>query len=98
MQLSEKLLDTPLADLSVRQLLSILNMQKEGVIPLEKKEEKLFDEEEWIRGWANLAKFCERSVPTVRHWYEEGKLDPATRRIGAFYVFDKKWIRENLSV
>lgn len=96
MQFSEKLLDSPLSALSVRQLLSILNVDKEQLKTKVDKEEKLFNDEEWIRGWANLAKFCERSVPTVRHWYEEGKLDQATRKIGAFYLFNKQWIRQHL--
>lgn len=95
MQFSEKLLDTRVSELSVRELLSVLSMQKDAVQPAPTKEEKLFSEEEWIYGWANLASFCGRSVPTVRHWYEQGKLDKATRRIGAFYVFDKQWIRQH---
>jgi hypothetical protein len=96
MQLSEKLLDKPVSELSVKELLSLIGRNEDIQSSAIENEQKLFDDEEWIRGWKDLAKFCDRSVPTVRSWYKQGLLDKATRKIGAFYLFNKEWLRQNL--
>ena len=96
MQFSEKLLDMPVSELSVRDLLSLIGRNTDSQEISAEQEKKLFDEDEWIRGWRNLSKFCDISVPTLRSWYKQGRLDKGTRRVGASYFFNKLWLRQHL--
>jgi len=91
MQFSEKLLDMPVSELSVRELLSLISHNTAIKDTEVENKEKLFNEEEWIRGWRNLSNFCDLSVPTLRSWYKHG-----TRKVGAFFYFNKAWLRQHL--
>ena len=95
MQYSEKLLDTPVSELTLRELLTFLNRNSDTQESSVRKDEKLVSDDEWICGWRNLAKYLDRSVPTVRAWYRQGKLDKGTRRVGTFFMFNKQWFRNH---
>ena len=87
MKLSESFLQTPLAELSVKDFVSLMSEYKRGG---EATSEKLFDEDAWVSGYKSLAKYLHCSVPTVCRLVKSGKIDPAIRKIGATYWFDKK--------
>lgn len=95
MKLSESFLQTPLAELSVKDFVSLMSEYKRGG---EATSEKLFDEDAWISGYKSLAKYLHCSVPTVCRLVKSGKIDPAIRKIGATYWFDKKIIRDLMKV
>lgn len=93
MELSETLLQTPLAELSVRDFVSLMETYR--------KDEKLssdhlFDEETWISGYKDLAKYLNCSVPTICRLVKSGRIDAAIRKVGATYWFDKNMIRNLL--
>ncbi len=54
MELSESFLKTPLAELSVKDFVSLL---KEYQGSYETSSEQLFDEDVWVSGYKNLAKY-----------------------------------------
>jgi len=95
MELSESFLKTPLAELSVKDFVSLL---KEYQGSYETSSEQLFDEDVWVSGYKNLAKYLHCSVPTVCRLVKTGKIDPAIRKIGATYWFNKKMIRDLMKV
>lgn len=95
MELSESFLQTPLAQLSVKDFVSLL---KEYQGSYKTSSEQLFDEESWVSGYKNLAKYLHCSVPTVCRLVKSGKIDPAIRRIGATCWFDKNKIRDLMKV
>lgn len=95
MELSESLLKTPLAELSVKDFVSLL---KEYQGSYETSSEQLFDEDVWVSGYKNLAKYLHCSVPTVCRLVKTGKINPAIRKIGATYWFNKNMIRDLMKV
>ena len=95
MKLSESFLKTSLAELSVKDFVSLMSEYK---AESEAATEKLFDDDAWISGYKSLAKYLHCSVPTVCRLVKSGKIDPAIRKIGATYWFDKKMIRDLMKV
>lgn len=95
MKLSESLLQTPLAELSVKDFVSLMSECKGES---ETTSEKLFDEDAWISGYKSLAKYLHCSVPTMCRLVKSGKFDPAIRKIGATYWFDKNMIRNLMKI
>ena len=95
MKLSESFLQTPLAELSVKDFVNLLNEYRNGEASVP---EQLFDEDVWLAGYKNLAKYLHCSVPTVCRLVKSGKIDPAIRKIGATYWFDKNMIRDLMKV
>ncbi len=95
MELSESLLKTPLAELSVKDFVSLL---KEYQGSYETSSEQLFDEDVWVSGYKNLAKYLHCSVPTVCRLVKTGKINPAIKKIGATYWFNKNMIRDLMKV
>ena len=89
MELSEAFLQTPLAELSVK---DFVNLMKEYRPSADTASEHLFDEDVWLSGYKNLSKYLHCSVPTVCRLVKSGKLNPAIRKIGATYWFDKSMI------
>lgn len=86
MEISETLLSTPLAQLSVKDFVTLLEAYRENS---KFTKEQLFDEEVWVSGYKSLAKFLNCSVPTVCRIVKSGKLDAATRKVGGTYWFNK---------
>lgn len=95
MELSESFLQTPLAQLSVKDFVSLL---KEYQGSYETSSEQLFDEDVWVSGYKNLAKYLHCSVPTVCRLVKTGKINPAIKKIGATYWFNKNMIRDLMKV
>ena len=95
MELSESFLKTPLAELSAKDFVSLL---KEYQGSYETSSEQLFDEDVWVSGYKNLAKYLHCSVPTVCRLVKTGKINPAIRKIGATYWFNKNMIRDLMKV
>ena len=95
MKLSESFLQTPLSELSVKDIVSLMSEYK---AESETSSEQLFDEDAWISGYKSLAKYLHCSVPTVCRLVKSGKIDPAIRKIGATYWFDKNMIRDLMKV
>lgn len=95
MKLSESFLKTPLAELSVKDFVSLMSEYK---VESETASEKLFDDDAWISGYKSLAKYLHCSVPTVCRLVKSGKIDPAIRKIGATYWFDKTIIQNLMKV
>ncbi|MDU2330222.1 MAG: DUF3853 family protein [Prevotella bivia] len=60
--------------------------------------EQLFDEDVWVSGYKNLAKYLHCSVPTVCRLVKTGKINPAIKKIGATYWFNKNMIRDLMKV
>ena len=89
MKLSETLLQTPLAELSVKDFVALMDTYKNGG---NATSEHLFNEETWLSGYKALAKYLNCSVPTVCRLVKSGKIDPAIRKVGATYWFDKSMI------
>ena len=89
MELSETLLQTPLAELSVKDFVALMDSYKNGG---NATSEHLFNEETWLSGYKALAKYLNCSVPTVCRLVKSGKIDPAIRKVGATYWFDKSMI------
>lgn len=89
MKLSETLLQTPLAELSVKDFVALMDTYKNGG---NATSEHLFNEDTWLSGYKALAKYLNCSVPTVCRLVKSGKLDPAIRKVGATYWFDKSMI------
>ena len=89
MKLSETLLQTPLAELSVKDFVALMDTYKNGG---NATSEHLFNEETWLSGYKALAKYLNCSVPTVCRLVKRGKIDPAIRKVGATYWFDKSMI------
>ena len=84
-----------MAELSVKDFVSLL---KEYQGSYETSSEQLFDEDVWVSGYKNLAKYLYCSVPTVCRLVKTGKIDPAIRKIGATFWFNKKMIRDLMKV
>ncbi|MGP1437269.1 MAG: DUF3853 family protein [Phocaeicola sp.] len=95
MKLSESFLKTPLAELSVKDFVSLMSEYK---AESETVSDKLFDDDAWISGYKSLAKYLHCSVPTVCRLVKSGKINPAIRKIGATYWFDKNIIRDLMKV
>lgn len=95
MELSESFLQTPLAELTVKDFVNFLNEYRSGEASAP---EQLFDEDVWLSGYKNLAKYLHCSVPTVCRLVKSGRIDPAIRKIGATYWFDKNMIRNLMKV
>ena len=95
MKLSESFLQTPLSELSVKDFVSLMSEYK---AESETSSEQLFDEDAWISGYKSLAKYLHCSVPTACRLVKSGKIDPAIRKIGATYWFDKNMIRDLMKV
>ncbi len=95
MKLSESFLKTPLAELSVKDFVSLMSEYKSES---EVTSKKLFDEDVWISGYKSLAMYLHCSVPTVCRLVKSGKINPAIRKIGATYWFDKNMIRDLMKV
>lgn len=95
MELSESFLQTPLAELSVK---DFVNLLKEYRSIEDTTSEQLFNEESWVSGYKNLAKYLHCSVPTVCRLVKSGKIDPAIRKIGATCWFDKNMIRNLMKI
>lgn len=89
MEISETLLSTPLAQLSVKDFVTLLEAYRENSKFMK---EQLFDEEVWLSGYKSLAKFLNCSVPTVCRIVKSGKLDAATRKVGGIYWFNKSML------
>ena len=95
MKLSETLLQTPLAELSVKDFVALMDTYKNGG---NATSEHLFNEETWLSGYKALAKYLNCSVPTVCRLVKSGKIDPAIRKVGATYWFVKSLICNLLKV
>lgn len=95
MELSETLLQTPLAELSVRDFVSLMETYRKDEKP---SSDHLFDEETWISGYKALAKYLNCSVPTICRLVKSGRIDAAIRKVGATYWFDKGMIRKLMKV
>ena len=89
MELSESFLNPPLAELSVKDFVSLL---KEYQGSYETSSEQLFDEDVWVSGYKNLAKYLYCSVPTVCRLVKTGKNDTVIRKIAPPFSFNKKII------
>ena len=89
MELSETFLQTPLAEWTVRDFVSLMETYRNEDRP---SSDHLFDEETWISGYKALAKYLNCSVPTICRLVKSGKIDAAIRRVGATYWFDKNMI------
>lgn len=94
MKLSESFLKTPLAELSVKDFVSLMSECKAE----SETADKLFDDDAWISGYKSLAKYLHCSVPTVCRLVKSGKINPAIRKIGATYWFDKNMIRNLMKI
>lgn len=89
MELSETLLKTPLAKLSVEEFFSLMDSYRNS----EKNTSvHLFDEDSWLSGYKALAKYLNCSVPTVCRLVKSGKIDAAIRRVGSTCWFNKNMI------
>lgn len=86
MEISETLLSTPLAQLSVKDFVTLMEAYRENS---KFTKEQLFDEEVWLSGYKSLAKFLNCSVPTVCRIVKSGKIDSATKKVGGTYWFNK---------
>ncbi len=60
--------------------------------------DRLFAEDIWLSGYKSLAKYLHCSVPTVCRLVKSGKIEAATRRIGATYWFDKRTIKQLMRI
>lgn len=79
MEIWETLLSTPLAQLSVKDFVTLLEAYRENSKFMK---EQLFDEEVWLSGYKSLAKFLNCSVPTVCRIVKSGKLDALQEKLG----------------
>lgn len=95
MEISETLLSTPLAQLSVKDFVTLLEAYRENS---KFTKEQLFDEEVWVSGYKSLAKFLNCSVPTVCRIVKSGKIDLATKKVGGTYWFNKVLINNLIGV
>lgn len=89
MELSEKLSETPLAELSVKEFFALMDTYRNTD---DSVSEHLFEEDTWLSGYKALAKYLNCSVPTVCRLVKSGRIAPAIRRVGATYWFDKSMI------
>lgn len=95
MELSEAFLKTPLSKLSVQEFINLMNTCNKSE---QQKPEFLFEESTWLSGYKALATYLHCSIPTVCRLVKSGKIDAATRKIGASYWFDKNMIRDLMKV
>ena len=66
---------------------SYVRVQKRGA---KLRQKNFLMKNAWVSGYKSLAKYLHCSVPTVCRLVKSGKIDPAIRKIGATYWFDKK--------
>lgn len=85
MELTQSLLETPLAQLSVKDFVELMNTYNKSYEGNTSNE--LFDEDSWLSGYKSLAKFLKCSVPTVCRIVKSGKIDSAMRKVGGTYWF-----------
>ncbi len=96
MELTESLLETPLAQLSVKDFVELMNTYNKSYEGNTSNE--LFDEDSWLSGYKSLAKFLKCSVPTVCRIVKSGKIDSAMRKVGGTYWFNKSIVGTLLKV
>ena len=85
MELTQSLLETQLAQLSVKDFVELMNTYNKSYEGNTSNE--LFDEDSWLSGYKSLAKFLKCSVPTVCRIVKSGKIDSAMRKVGGTYWF-----------
>lgn len=96
MELTQSLLETPLAHLSVKDFVELMNTYNKSYEGNTSNE--LFDEDSWLSGYKSLAKFLKCSVPTVCRIVKSGKIDSAMRKVGGTYWFNKNMVGTLLKV
>ena len=96
MELTQSLLETPLAQLSVKDFVELMNTYNKSYEGNTSNE--LFDEDSWLSGYKSLAKFLKCSVPTVCRIVKSGKIDSAMRKVGGTYWFNKSIVGTLLKV
>ena len=89
MELTQSLLETPLAQLSVKDFVELMNTYNKSYEGNTSNE--LFD-------YKSLAKFLKCSVPTVCRIVKSGKIDSAMRKVGGTYWFNKNMVRNLMKV
>lgn len=89
MKFTDKQLDKPVGDLSVRELLNLIRAVRTG----DYNEEKLFNDE-WLSGLSALAKFLSVSKATVSRRLHEGVFDGAYIKSGHTFWFDRRKVRK----
>ena len=96
MGLTQSLLETPLAQLSVKDFVELMNTYNKNYEGNTSNE--LFDEDSWLSGYKSLAKFLKCSVPTACRIVKSGKIDSAMRKVGGTYWFNKNMVRNPTKV